>query len=305
MKHKIKQILLTILIMIMISFNFCIPPARAQSNIAIAKVPILNVRRSPGSGSELVTQVLYNERLLVMGSRNGWTRVLVPDQYRTEQGYPGWVKTNSIKRVRRFSYIGGSWIVVSRTSTRLYRSLKAGSPNIPIYFGTSMKYLGYVKIKKTYPSGKPIYWLKCRAADGETGWVLFDHAKITDGSPFIENNSGTSLIRTAGLFTGTKYLWGGMTGRGIDCSGLTYMVYRFHGYLIPRDADQQFQAGAPVSVSSLMPGDLLFFGRGQSVTHVAIYAGGGWMIESGKSNGVVMRNMKLGNNFIGARRMFD
>ena len=56
----------------------------AGHNIAIAKVPVLDVRKSPSDSSELVTQVLYNERLLTYEENGKWTRVIVPDQYRTQ-----------------------------------------------------------------------------------------------------------------------------------------------------------------------------------------------------------------------------
>ena len=48
------------------------------------------------------------------------------------------------------------------------------------------------------------------------------------------------MLDTARAFLDTPYVWGGMTEEGIDCSGLTQIAYRVHGYTIPRDADEQF-----------------------------------------------------------------
>src|SRR5207248_7261949 len=88
----------------------------------------------------------------------------------------------------------------------------------------------------------------------------------------------TDLVRTAERFLGLHYLWGGLSACGYDCSGLTWAVYRTHGVTIPRDADAQFAAGRPVSLAQMLPGDLLFYDH-PVVAHVAMYVGGGRIIE--------------------------
>ncbi|HUZ81226.1 MAG TPA: C40 family peptidase [Gaiellaceae bacterium] len=90
------------------------------------------------------------------------------------------------------------------------------------------------------------------------------------------------LVRTAELFVGLHYLWGGLSAWGYDCSGLTWAVYRAHGITIPRDADAQFAAGTPVSLAKMQPGDLLFYEH-PVVGHVAMYIGDGQMIEAPNS----------------------
>jgi gamma-D-glutamyl-L-lysine dipeptidyl-peptidase len=90
------------------------------------------------------------------------------------------------------------------------------------------------------------------------------------------------LVRTAERFLGLHYLWGGLSAWGYDCSGLTWAVYRAHGITIPRDADAQFAAGTPVTLARMQPGDLLFYEH-PVVGHVAMYVGGGRMIEAPNS----------------------
>ena len=78
----------------------------------------------------------------------------------------------------------------------------------------------------------------------------------------------------------TPYLWGGMTERGIDCSGLVHMAYRRLGFLVPRDADQQEAAGEPVAEADLRRGDLVTYGNEANTTHVAFWLGDGRILHS-------------------------
>ena len=117
-------------------------------------------------------------------------------------------------------------------------------------------------------------------------------------------------------FIGVPYLWGGRTPFGFDCSGLAQAFYGFMGVNIPRDADQQFQAGAPV-VGAPQPGDLLYFGESREdarrpITHVAISLGGDEMIHAnGAAWGVSYNSLNpdsplyrawLRENLVGVKR---
>jgi cell wall-associated NlpC family hydrolase len=94
-----------------------------------------------------------------------------------------------------------------------------------------------------------------------------------------------AILETAREFLTTPYLWGGMSREGIDCSGFVQMVYRVHGYLMPRDANQQFETlPHAVERGAWEPGDLLFFGKSPTeITHVGMYIGNQQVIHaSGK-----------------------
>ena len=87
---------------------------------------------------------------------------------------------------------------------------------------------------------------------------------------------------------GAPYLWGGMTERGIDCSGLVHMSYRAVGRLVPRDAYRQEEAGTQLSADDLEPGDLITYGEAdkEHATHIAFWLGDGRILHSTEREGV-------------------
>ena len=124
--------------------------------------------------------------------------------------------------------------------------------------------------------GQP--WLRVAGLhDRYPGWadaaLLAPRARRGRGlSPAIRR----SLVHHALAFRGVRYLWGGTTPAGFDCSGFVQFLYRLHGLALPRDAWQQAadRRMHPVRRSALRAGDLLFFappGRpGARITHVGM-----------------------------------
>jgi cell wall-associated NlpC family hydrolase len=123
-------------------------------------------------------------------------------------------------------------------------------------------------------------WARITTAYDYPGWVR-EEALGGEADPAWMSAAGPDPVEQARGYLGTPYLWGGMTERGIDCSGLVHMAYRRSGRLVPRDAHQQEAAGAEVSAGELRPGDLVCYDG-----HIAFWLGDGRILHSTQREGV-------------------
>lgn len=121
--------------------------------------------------------------------------------------------------------------------------------------------------------------------------------------------SGNKFVDTAKKYLGTKYVWGGSSPSGFDCSGLMQYTFAQNGVKIPRTAREQYKGGSVVSQNNLQAGDLVFFkgstGSSTSPGHVGMYIGNGQYIQAPKTGDVVKISDLVGRkDYVGARRYY-
>ena len=95
------------------------------------------------------------------------------------------------------------------------------------------------------------------------------------------SGAAATAVRAAESQIGVPYQWGGESpGRGFDCSGLTQWSWGQAGVSIPRTSESQWAALPHVSMSAIVPGDLIFWGSGGDASHVGIYVGHGDVVHA-------------------------
>ena len=146
---------------------------------------------------------------------------------------------------------------------------------------------------------------RAERAEQSGGFSVFDAGTSASADPIAPPPPSQygGVVGIAMQYLGIPYVWGGATPGGFDCSGFTQYVYSELGVSLPHNAAAQFGYGAPVSMSDLQPGDLVFF---DGLGHVGIYAGGGLFVHSPHTGDVVKVSSLSGyyiSNWVGARRL--
>jgi len=279
-------------------------PALGNPVNMVAWARVLSTTARLGLDGKIETQALYGEPVRILAQRGSWTRVAVVDQPtpRNRVGYPGWVPTNqltsgaSFGRLLRGATFGG--LLAGRTAVVDVPTamLRGAAGPLELSFGTRLPILGIFggEVQVATPTG-------------QTGAVPRSAVDVERAAGATPAPTGEELVATARMFLGVRYLWGGTSAFGFDCSGLVNLVYRERGIVIPRDADAQALAGRPVAKNALEPGDLVFFATdppSPTISHVGMYIGDGRMIEAPNSASAVhvIPLAAFGNEYVGARR---
>ena len=111
------------------------------------------------------------------------------------------------------------------------------------------------------------------------------------------SSEGERIAAFAKQYVGYKYVYGGTTPSGFDCTGFAYYVFNSCGYNLSRSCSVQCRSGVAVSRANLQPGDLILFCNGGNGTigHVGIYIGGGNIVHAENSRtGVVISTINSG-----------
>ncbi len=170
-------------------------------------------------------------------------------------------------------------------------------------------------------------WSAVLMSDRSTGWMPTKYLRFTGASVDISSQvvtgasersssygiidgrftSNHPIVAQALSWLGTRYVYGGQSRRGIDCSALVQTSYRAVGLRLPRTAAEQSRIGTLVNPANLQPGDRLYFSAsGTRVDHTGLYMGDGLFVHASGSGRAVMisrlSDRRNWNIFVWARR---
>ena len=219
--------------------------------ISAAVAPIY---KEAGFTSEMVTQGLMWESVTIVNKQDYWCRIKMEDRYE------GWIHNFYLAELNNIST--DSLIITNRYAPIRSQRGKNGSILTLLSFGTIVPLLdqtsGYCQIQ---------------LMNGEEGFIPAQNN--------VASQSRHDIIRLARSLIGVPYLWGGRSSFGYDCSGFVQMVLKTAGISMPRDAGLQIQADwlEEISISRILPGDLVFFSEDNCINHVAFTTGDGKIIH--------------------------
>lgn len=169
--------------------------------------------------------------------------------------------------------------------------------------------------------------LEVAAVEGDWVKVLLDDDEVFVSAEYVEVSAelgtavtmsellygqGVSDVRVdlcqyAKEFIGNPYVWGGTSlTKGTDCSGFVMRVFQKYGVKLPRNSRAQANCGTTIKVSEAKPGDLIFYGKGKTINHVAIYIGNGQVVHaSSPKTGIKISNVSYRTPFKAVRILYD
>jgi hypothetical protein len=236
--------------------------------------------------SEHVTQMLCGEAARVTDRKGEWQEVRLD-----RDGYTGWLhqgyscdaKEPEADRWRTEAWLSAGAVVALEDGEL---QLDPGARLLPAEGGT------------------------LRLADGRACRVISGLVAPPDEVRAIVRTVAPEVWALR-AFTGAPYLWGGLTPRGVDCSGLVQITYLMRGISLPRDARQQAECGRAIPAHGTAPSDLLFFAESDGrISHVAFASRDGLVHAALACGGVVeepwregTRAAPLRNRLVQVRRI--
>ena len=216
---------------------------------AIANATIIPLRQQPDEGSEQLTQLLWGENCEVLERLPRWTRVRS-----LLDGQEGWVDFKMV-------------------------TLTDQAPTTPVPAAVVCVPCAYCEDCLT--GERTLLTMGTRLPEYKEGTFLLLDRRCRIAPQYVASSplplTPENILHLTQSLLNTPYLWGGKSALGIDCSGLTQVVYSVFGVNLLRNAREQITQGQPVnSLDQAQTGDLVFFDHADrdpnatNISHVGI-----------------------------------
>ena len=230
----------------------------------------LRVRKKASTNSKIVTLVSEDDKLKVKKQTDDWAKVKV-------DGQTGYVSKDYAKVTYSFGKAKSMKQIQAEQEAK--KRAEEAARNKPVSTTSS---------SHTSNTGT--------TSGSTTGSTQTTKKASVSVSSSGSSATGSRIASYAQQFVGNPYRYGGNSlTNGIDCSGFTQQIMAKFGYSISRTSSSQSGDGRAVSTSNLRAGDLVFYGDGGSIDHVALYIGGGQVVHASNSAPYPRGGIKISN----------
>ncbi|MBR2063186.1 MAG: C40 family peptidase [Bacteroidales bacterium] len=314
--------------------------AENGKRMAVVELSAIYMRQMPDYESALETQELMGTVVEIVGEQGYWREIVSPQPYRAWATEKGLVEMSEAELK---AYLDAPKVIFIGLYGHIYKEpsyraatlcdlvggdilrLAAQQPGRASVISSGKGPEAYEKAEgRKHEIRLRGRWTEVMLPSGRKGYVPTKELKPHEGFMSIAQGEGSAasiseettetIIAEAEKLLGVPYLWGGMSAKGVDCSGLVRISHIMNGVLLPRNASQQIKCGEQIAMDSdirywnddyrmgsrpdefkkemqnriknLERGDLVFFGSPASedkplrITHVGIYIGNNKIIHS-------------------------
>lgn len=265
----------------------------------------LNIRQEPDASGKLVGKLPKNAACEIVSSEDGWAHII-------SGKVDGYVKEeyllSGFNAVQKGEELASAIAVASADALNVREE-----PNTDAEVVTQVAQGESLDIAEILDNG----WVKVYLDDEEL-YVSADYVEVkADLDTAITMTElmygqGVSDVRVeicqyAKQFLGNPYVWGGTSlTKGADCSGFVQSIFKKYGVSLPRTSQTQANVGTRIQYSEIQPGDLIFYAKGGTINHVAIYIGGGQVIHaSSPKTGIKISNYNYRTPYKIMRVLYD
>ncbi len=189
---------------------------------------VANIYSEPASNSDVSSQILYGEKFRILSKKNNWIKIKT-----SYDNYIGFIKKG------KFNQEFKPTNKIYKLKSKIFR--KINKRFLPtknfLYFASGVE---IKKKNKNFLEFEKNKWIK-----------INDTKKI--------NHFETNFVKIFKLFLGCKYLWGGKTSKGIDCSALVQIFFYYNRIFFPRDSKDQIRFCKKRANKKLSKGDIIFW----------------------------------------------
>jgi len=192
------------------------------------KLPVGNINSKPSSNSEITSQILYGEKFKILTKKKGWIKIKT-----NFDNYVGYIKQDKYNQNFKPRY------KIYKLKSRIFKKIndKFLPTNSFLFFASGISIKRHDKVYIEFEKNR---------------WIKKNHLKKI-------NHYEKDFIKIFKLFLGSKYLWGGKTSEGIDCSALIQIYFYYNRIFFPRDSKDQVKICKKKLDNKISKGDIIFW----------------------------------------------